>query len=108
MRLCVTNTAVHSWANDTVTLGTSNIRWKEVWGSKFRKGTNYLDLSGTTAKCPDNTAITQPAGSNPLELVSFAASGRDCGIFHLSNDNAYICNSADGAYLFAVFDTDKT
>ena len=41
-------------------------------------------------------------------MRSGATSGNDIGIFHLSDDNCFICNSSDNNYTFAVFDTDHT
>jgi hypothetical protein len=36
------------------------------------------------------------------------SSGSDVGILRITDDNAYICNSSDEGYAFAVWDTDKT
>lgn len=78
-------------------------------GVKLTSGYSWISIAGTSSfTCPDGTAITQPGGANPMVLYSGAASARDCGIFYLSNDNAYVANSSDNAYTFGVFDTDIT
>ena len=75
----------------------------------FNKGYGSLYLNSKISTRPSGAAITQPStDANPVELVSFAASGSDVGIVHISNDGCYICNSADVGWAFAVFDTDKT
>lgn len=116
-------------ADNTYTIGTSSLRWKEVcavnlYGSLTgnatsatkatqdsdgnRINTTYIKKGGNQTACPDGTAITGPGGANILSIRTEAASGRDVGIFQLSDDNAYICNSSDDCYTFAVFDTDLT
>lgn len=78
-------------------------------GVKLTSAYSWISIAGTSSfTCPDGTAITQPGGENPMVLYAGAASARDCGIFYLSNDNAYIANSSDNAYTFGVFDTDIT
>lgn len=78
-------------------------------GIKLISANSWISIAGISSfSCPDGTAITQPDGANPMVLYAGAASGRDCGIFYLSNDNAYIANSSDNAYTFGVFDTDIT
>lgn len=78
-------------------------------GVKLTSAYSWISIAGTSSfTCPDGTAITQPDGANPMVLYSGAASGRDCGILYLSNDNAYIANSSDNGYTFGVFDTDIT
>ena len=67
----------------------------------------FLKNYGSNPQSPAAT-ITQPDGSNAVSMRSGATSGRDIGIFRLSDDNAYICNSSDNNYLFATFDTDRT
>ena len=57
---------------------------------------------------PNGNSFTLPGGANAVQIRSGATSGNDIGIFHLSDDNAFICNSSDNNYTFAVFDTDKT
>ena len=68
------------------------------------KLTNY----NNTVLRPNGTSFTFPNGTNPVQMRSGATSGADLGIFRLSDDNAFICNSSDIGYAFAVFDTDKT
>ena len=68
------------------------------------KLTNY----NNTVSRPNGTSFTFPNGTNPVQMRSGATSGADLGIFRLSDDNAFICNSSDIGYAFAVFDTDKT
>ena len=78
-------------------------------GIKLTSGYSWISIAGTSSfTCPDGTTITQPDGANPMVLYAGAASARDCGIFYLSNDNAYVANSSDNAYTFGVFDTDIT
>lgn len=78
-------------------------------GVKLTSAYSWISIAETSSfTCPDGTAITQPGGANPMVLYAGAASARDCGIFYLSNDNAYIANSSDNAYTFGVFDTDIT
>ena len=72
------------------------------------KSYGRLELSGKIGTRPQGAAITQPGGANPVELISYAASGNDFGLVHISNDECYVCNSGDSGYVFAVFDTDKT
>ena len=57
---------------------------------------------------PNSTTFTMPGGANPVSMRSGATSGADVGIFWLSDDNAFVCNSSDNGYLFAAFDTDVT
>ena len=68
------------------------------------KLTNY----NNSVSRPNGTSFTFPNGTNPVQMRSGATSGADLGIFRLSDDNAFICNSSDIGYAFAVFDTDKT
>ena len=78
-------------------------------GIKLTSANSWISIAGISSfSCPDGTAITQPDGANPMVLYAGAASDRDCGIFYLSNDSAYIANSSDNAYAFGVFDTDIT
>lgn len=78
-------------------------------GVKLTSDYSWISIAGISSfSCPNETAITQPGGSYPMVLYSGAASGRDCGILYLSNDNAYIANSSDIGYTFGVFDTDIT
>lgn len=63
---------------------------------------------GASTARPNGTTFTLPGGTNAVQMRSGATSGGDIGILHLSDDNAFICNSSDTGYLFAAFDTDKT
>lgn len=63
---------------------------------------------GNDASRPNGTSFTMPQGANPVSMRSGATSGADIGIFWLSDDNAFVCNSSDNSYLFAAFNTDKT
>ena len=65
----------------------------------FNAGSNPDSSSGS---------ITQPGGSNPISMRTPVSSGSDVGILRITDDNAYICNSSDEGYAFAVWDTDKT
>lgn len=81
-------------------------------GVKLTSDNSWISIAGTSSfEFPNGAAssvVTQPGGENPMILYAGAASGGDCGIFYLSNDNAYIANSSDSAYAFSVFDTDFT
>lgn len=66
-----------------------------------------LDNAGSSPNLNDGTSITQPGGDNIISIKT-PGSAHDTGIFYLSQDNAYICNSSDNGYTFAVFDTDLT
>lgn len=71
--------------------------------------TSYaLKNYGNTNSRPNSTTFTLPGGTNPVSMRSGAISGANIGIFYLSDDNAFVCNSSDNGYLFAAFDTDKT
>ena len=69
---------------------------------------DVLKNYGTDASRPNGGTFTLPGGANPVSMRSNATSGADIGIFYLSDDNAFVCNSSDNGYLFAAFDTDKT
>lgn len=63
--------------------------------------------AGSSPNLNDGTTVTQPGGENAISIKT-PGSAHDTGIFYMSQDNAYICNSSDNAYSFAVFDTDLT
>ena len=68
-----------------------------------------LNDYGSDTSRPGGTSSTFPSGSNPVQMRSGNKNaGQDIGIFRLTDDNAFICNSSDNGYAFAVFDTDKT
>lgn len=68
-----------------------------------------LNDYGSDTSRPGGTSFTFPSGSNPVQMRSGNKNaGQDIGIFRLTDDNAFICNSSDNGYAFAVFDTDKT
>lgn len=69
---------------------------------------NGLRNHGSDTSRPNGTSFTFPGGTNAVSMRSGATSGADIGIFYLTDDNAFVCNSSDGNYLFAAFDTDKT
>ena len=69
---------------------------------------NYaLPNAGSSPNLNNGTTVTQPGGENAISIKT-PGSAHDTGIFYMSQDNAYICNSSDNAYNFAVFDTDVT
>lgn len=63
---------------------------------------------GDNPQVSSGGTIIQPSGTNAISLRTNNAANKDTGIFRLTDDNAYICNSSDEGYAFAVFDTDKT
>lgn len=63
---------------------------------------------GEDASRPNGTTFILPGGTNAVSMRSGGTSGADIGIFQLTDDNAFICNSSDNGYLFATFDTDRT
>lgn len=75
---------------------------------KYQAKGTYLKDYGADVSRPNGTTFTTAGGTNPVSMRSGATSGSDIGIFSLTDDNAYLCNSSDCAYLFATFDTDKT
>ena len=62
---------------------------------------------GTDNSRPNGTNFTFSTGTNPVQMRSGATSGADIGIFYLSDDNAFLANSGDSGFNFAVFDCDK-
>ena len=76
--------------------------------SDFISAMSLLKNYGNNNSRPNGTTFTLPAGTNAVQMRSGATSGADIGIFHLSDDNAFVCNSSDEGYLFAAFDTDQT
>lgn len=74
----------------------------------FQLAGNYLIDHGMSTSRPNGGTFTLPVGANGVSMRSKATSGADIGIFQLTDDNAFICNSSDNSYLFATFDTDKT
>ena len=82
-------------------------QWHKVLDSN--NFTSYaLKNYGNDNSRPNSSTFTMPAGANPVSMRSGATSGADVGIFWLSDDNAFVCNSSDNGYLFAAFDTDRT
>ena len=81
--------------------------WKTILNSS-NVATYALKNYGADNSRPNGSTFTLPGGANVVSTRSGAPSGNDIGIFYLSDDNAFICNSSDSAYLFATFDTDKT
>ena len=67
-----------------------------------------IQNSGASPNCGDGTTITQPGGEAAISIRTTTSASRDVGIFRLSQDNAYIANSSDNCYTFAVYDTDLT
>lgn len=104
----------------------STVRPLRLWGNGDRPtyskddGASYSDLAllsdldsklnnyGNLATRPNGNSLTFPSGANPVQMRSGATTANDIGIFRLSDDNAFICNSSDDGYAFAVFDTDQT
>lgn len=82
------------------------------WSYQLLHSGNYTSYAlknyGADASRPNGGTFTLPGGVNPVSMRSNATSGADIGIFYLSDDNAFVCNSSDNGYLFATFDTDKT
>jgi len=71
---------------------------------------NIITDAGPNPNRNDGRVITQPNGANALSIktgMNGSTSG-DTGIFRLSDDNAYIFNSSDDYYNFAVFCGNKT
>ena len=62
---------------------------------------------GTDNSRPNGSSFTFSTGTNPVQMRSGATSGADIGIFYLSDDNAFLANSGDSGFNFAVFDCDK-
>lgn len=75
--------------------------------SSFNNDAGYFSNAGSSPNLNDGTTITQPGGANAISIKTSGSTG-DTGILYLSDDNAYICNSSDDAYTFAVFDKDLT
>ena len=73
-----------------------------------KDSTEFVYYSGAPTAVPSGETITNPGGSNVFSIRTRTTSGHDIGILYMSDDNAYICNSADNVYNFAVFDTDRT
>lgn len=70
---------------------------------------NFISNAGASPNLGDGTVVTQPSSSAAaLSIRTTLGTSRDAGIFYLSQDSAYIANSADSGYVFGVFDTDKT
>ncbi|MBR3208866.1 MAG: hypothetical protein IKF82_01215 [Bacilli bacterium] len=63
--------------------------------------------AGANPNLNNGDIITQPGGASAFSLKTLSSS-KDTGILRISDDNAYICNSSDDGYSFAVFDTDLT
>ena len=112
-------TSTHSYANLRVKSNNSYYVLRFGGDGAFTWNGNNVIHSGNYASYalknygadnsrPNGTTFTLPGGANPVSMRSNATSGADIGIFYLSDDNAFICNSSDNAYLFATFDTDKT
>lgn len=77
---------------------------------KFYDGTQWVELlanAGASPKLNNGTVVTQPQGDNALSIKT-TGTASDTGIFYLSEDASYVCNSGDSGYVFAVFDKDVT
>lgn len=95
----------------------SSIYWRKKIGGDFLGWRTIIDdanissyaimNAGDSPNLNDGTAITQPGGEYAISIKT-PGSAHDTGIFRLSADNAYICNSSDIGYTFGVFDTDLT
>ena len=90
---------------------TNTLAFNQISGISLTSD-NYTSYAlknyGADNSRPNGSTFTLPGGSNVVSTRSGATSGNDIGIFYLSDDNAFICNSSDNAYLFATFDTDQT
>lgn len=69
--------------------------------------TYALANAGSSPNLNDGSTVTQPGGANALSIKT-SGSTKDTGILRISDDNAYLCNSSDDGYSFAVWDTDLT
>lgn len=91
---------------------TTDIKWANLAGKPTTLSgygiTDALKNYKNDASRPNGTTFTLPGGANVVSTRSGATSGNDVGIFYLSDDNSFICNSSDAGYLFATFDTDQT
>lgn len=100
----------------------NSVAWSNVSGrptnvSSFTNDAGYLTSHQSLANCIKNAgtnptlgnggAIIQPGGGNPISIRT-TTGGSDVGIFYMSEDNCYICNSSDNCYTFGVFDKDLT
>lgn len=68
----------------------------------------FFTDAGSNPTTGTGGGIVQPGGAAVRSIRTTDGGGRDVGIFYLSQDNAYIANSSDNCYTFAVFDTDLT
>ena len=87
--------ATQSWVNT------------QLSGYQTALGFTPLKNYGSDTSRPNGTSFTFSTGSNAVQMRSGATSGADIGIFYLSDDNSFLCNSGDSGYNFAVFDCDK-
>ena len=110
-------------ANTSRTADVANsVAWSNVSGrptnvSSFTNDAGYLTSHQSLANCIKNAgtnptlgnggAIIQPGGSAAISIRT-TTGGSDVGIFYMSEDNCYICNSSDNCYTFGVFDKDLT
>ena len=100
----------------------NSVAWSNVSGrptnvSSFTNDAGYLTSHQSLENCIKNAgnnptlgnggAIIQPGGGNPISIRT-TTGGSDVGIFYMSEDNCYICNSSDNYYTFGVFDKDLT
>lgn len=77
---------------------------------KYYNGSGWVELlsdAGSSPNLNDGSIITQPAGANALSIKTHGTAS-DTGIFYLSDDASYVCNSGDAGYVFSVFDKDMT
>ena len=62
IRMCVNNTAIHSWTNNIMDLGTSSIKWKNVYAYAF-KGNADTATKLATARTISLTGSVTGSGS---------------------------------------------
>ena len=72
---------------------------------------NYIPNYGTSMTLGDGTSCTIPSTMATSSVFSWRKSGgtsRDANIMYSSEDGAFLANSGDCGYVFAVYDTDVT
>ena len=98
-----------TWNNWLEVITSGNIGSQNVDQVDGKHASDFVYYLGAPTKTPDNVdTITNPGGANAFAIRTRVTGGHDMGVFYLSDDNAYICNSSDEGYNFAVFDTDRT
>jgi len=80
----------------TLSMGNNRI---SLGGNNFIENRSTLNHTGR--------AFSYPSGAGHITIQAWTGS-TDIGALQLTEDYAFICNSADAGYAFAVFDTDLT